>query len=155
MHLHILFHKNRIRIGIAVSAQMAAGIVSSYVSSQQTRACIIPLILTSLRNSKSLMKRFLVHLYCHAPGAIRPTGRKGVALGTGADRHAIGAADLHQRLAQGQLLLRRHGPDPGEVALRLFQDYRTARGENHQHHDECQYDTQCGVSLPDTDIYDL
>ena len=42
-----------------------------------------------------------------------------------------------------------------ETSFRLCQDYWTANGEYQKHQDEYWHDTRRGVSLQDTDIYDL
>ena len=68
--LYVLFHKCRIRIGIAVPAKMSTGIICSDICPQKAGAFIVPLIPASFRNIESCMESSLKSLYRHTAGTI-------------------------------------------------------------------------------------
>lgn len=67
---HIFFYNRWICIGIAITAQMPAGIIGSNIRTQQTGTLTIPLIGLSFGNMKVCMKGGFKGIHRHTAGAV-------------------------------------------------------------------------------------
>ncbi len=66
MSFHILHDKGRVSIGVAISAQVTAGIVGSYIRTEKARAFTIPLFSAISGDGEITVKSGLIGLNGHA-----------------------------------------------------------------------------------------
>ena len=115
----IAAHLLSVCVGITVTAEMAAGVISADVCPQHTGALSAPLVLP-FRDVQFPVKRCFKGAYGHAAITVDAVWGKLRPLSTGADCYAATSADLGKSLAEGNAILFSNFPHFREIAPDLL-----------------------------------
>lgn len=126
MFSHIFFYKSCICIRITILAQMAAGIICTYVHPEQTRTLSISLITFSLWHVEMGVKCCLKSIDCHASGAVCAIGRQLIPLCTWPYRHTISVCNPDKRFSYRNPVSFGYFSGIREIPFNLFVDINKA-----------------------------
>ena len=116
MPQHILLHQRGVGIGVAIPAEVSAGIIGADVCSQQAGTFPASLVLPPWRVEVAAQRLF-VQRDCHTSAAIRAIALQIIALRSGTKRHTGVICYLDHLLTQLHFILMCQRPERGKVSL--------------------------------------